>query len=270
MALARLRDALVDPRLHNIDQDDNSRIELHNEILSSKKMMREVFEEFYTLCIDACETYFCKEGKELEIGSGVSFFKTLRPSLITTDIVPANHLDMVLDAQNMTQIADLSLRAIYAMNVFHHLEKPRMFFKELERTLLPGGGCILIEPFYGALARPFYRNLHASEHFNINQKEWESTGPMGAMTNANQALSYIVFVRDRTQFEKEFPDLEILEISPVHNYLRYLCSGGLNFRQLLPDFCTGLLKALEFLLRPVSFVTALHYFILIRKKGITD
>jgi SAM-dependent methyltransferase len=264
--LSTLRKTLVDPRLENFDQDDDKRIQLHNEILSSKKMMKDVFEEFYRLCIATTEKYFCKEGKELEIGSGVSFFKSIRPELITSDIVPASHLDLLLNAQDMVEIEDASLRAIYALNVFHHLEKPREFFNELKRVLKPGGGCILIEPFHGTIARPFYRNLHASEHFNPDQEKWESTEQMGAMSNANQALSYIIFVRDRAVFEEEFPELEIVYSKPIHNYIRYLCSGGLNFRQLLPNFAAPLLKAVETVLKPIAYHTALHYQIVIRKR----
>lgn len=264
--LKSIRNALVDPKLIGIDQDEDTRIELHNEILSSKKMMKNVYKEFYTECLNTADRYFCENGNELEIGSGVSFFKKLRPALITSDIVPAKHLDMVLNAQEMHQIESASLRSIYALNVLHHLEKPRSFFSELERVLKPGGGCVLIEPFHGTIAQAFYRKLHASEHFNPSQKSWESTQAMGAMSNANQALSYIIFVRDRAHFEKEFPNLEIVRIDPLHNYLRHLCSGGLNFKQLLPSFCEPLLRGLEFTLRPLSNHIALQYLIGIRRK----
>lgn len=264
-----LRKALVDPRITQLDQDEDKRITLHNEILSSKKMMKDVFEEFYKFCMDSADAFFCKEGKELEIGSGVSFFKTLNPKLITSDIVPAKHLDLILDAQDMHQFDKNELRAIYALNVFHHMEKPRSFFSELARVLKPGGGCILIEPFHGTIARPFYRNLHASEHFNPKQVSWESESPMGVMSNANQALSYIVFVRDKEIFEKEFPELEIVNISPLQNYLRYLFSGGLNFKQLLPDIAAPVLKIIESGLKPVSYHTALHYSIVLRKRPIS-
>ncbi|HMO16662.1 MAG TPA: class I SAM-dependent methyltransferase [Oligoflexia bacterium] len=266
--LAALRNSLIDPRIAEIDKDSEDRIRVHNEILSSKKMMREVFAEFYSTCTKIADTQFtCKDGKELEIGAGVSFFRTVRPNLIVTDIVPAPHLDMVLDAQNMHQIEDNSLKAIYALNVFHHLPDPGEFFREIIRVLKPGGGCILIEPFYGTLAKPFYKNLHESEHFNINQKEWEAKEETGVMTNANQALSYIVLVRDRARFMASFPELEIVISKPLQNYLRYLFSGGINFKQLLPDFCIPVLKLMEKMLIPVSRYTALHHIIVIRKKA---
>jgi SAM-dependent methyltransferase len=264
--LKKIRSLLVDPRILNIDHDGEDRILIHNQILSSKKMMRDVFTEFYMECISIADKYFCKVGCELEIGAGVSFFKKIKPELIVTDIVHAPHLDFILDAQNMFQINDSSLRSIYALNVFHHIPNPREFFNELLRVLKPGGGCILIEPFYGPVARPFFNNLHSTEHFNAEQQSWESKNNMGVMSNANQALSYIIFIRDREIFNKEFPDLEIVVSRPLTNYLRYLCSGGINFKQLLPDFFTPILRSLEFLLWPASRLSALHHVIAIRKK----
>jgi SAM-dependent methyltransferase len=266
--LKKIRNYLVDPRILNIDRDGEDRILIHNQILSSKKMMRDVFKEFYLTCISIADNFFCKDGDELEIGAGVSFFKKIRPKLIVTDRVFAPHLDYILDAQNMVQIDNSSLRSIYAMNVFHHIPNPREFFKELGRVLKPGGGCILIEPFYGPVARHFFNALHASEHYNHKQSAWEAKESMGVMSNANQALSYIVFERDRDIFLKEFPEFEIVVSRPLQNYLRYLCSGGINFRQLLPDFCTPILRTLEFFLWPLCRVTALHHVIAIRKKPV--
>ena len=190
----------------------------------------------------------------------------MHPNLLVTDVVSGPDVEMVLDAQEMTQISDSSVKAIYGLNCFHHLERPRDFFKELNRVLKPGGGVVLIEPYYGLLARPFYRNLHKSEHFNPEQEKWEAASGMGVMSNANQALSYIVFVRDRAQFEQEFPELEIVKISPLQNYLRYLLSGGLNFRQLVPDSFEGAVRIVEKLLYPVSSATGLHYQVVLRKK----
>jgi len=240
---------------------------VHNRVLSEKILMKHVFEEFYQTCISICTNRFCDGGQEIEIGAGISFFKKIRPQLVVTDVVPGPQVELALDAQNMTAIENESVRAIYGLNCFHHLERPRAFFSELKRVLKPGGGVVLIEPYYGLIARPFYRNLHRSEHFNPEQEKWEAQGETGVMFNANQALSYVVFVRDRLKFQSEFPELEIIEISPLQNYLRYLLSGGLNFRQLVPDSFEGFVKLLEAMLKPISAITALHYIIVLRKRN---
>jgi len=59
------------------------------------------------------------------------------------------------------------------------------------------------------------------------------------MEGANQALSYIVFKRDVHLFLKKYPQLELVEQKVFSNYLRYLLSGGLNFRQILPSYGTS-------------------------------
>ena len=70
------------------------------------------------------------------------------------------------------------------------------------------------------------------------------------MEKANQALSYIYFIRDREKFYKEFPKLEIVHTSVFNNYLRFLFSGGLNFRKLLPDFLISFVKIFELIISP--------------------
>lgn len=265
--LTALRDFLIDPRVKDVNADSDDRVSVHHKVLSEKLLMKNVFLEFYQTCIESTRRYFTSEGKEIEIGAGVSFFKKIHPNLVVTDVVPGPDVEFVLDAQDMKQVQDASVRAMYALNCFHHLERPRDFFKELVRVLVPGGGVVLIEPYYGMVARPFYRNLHASEHFNPDQRMWESSSSMGVMSNANQALSYIVFVRDRKIFESEFPDLEIVKTYPLKNYMRYLLSGGLNFRQLVPDIFEPLLKVIEWVLSPLAKITALHYVVVIRKKS---
>ena len=85
------------------------------------------------------------------------------------------------------------------------------------------------------------------------------------MTGANQALSWVVFERDRARFEREHPRLRIVahELSP--SYLRYIASGGLNFRQLVPTRFGPALETLERLLPRLRPLLAVHQYYVIRK-----
>ena len=88
---------------------------------------------------------------------------------------------------------------------------------------------------------------------------------MGPMNGANQALSYIVFVRDREEFMRKYPSLEIIYQAPIGNYLKYLCSGRLNLRQLLPDHFIASIGWAEKMLSPLNRWIALHHVIVLRK-----
>ncbi len=254
---------LAEPRLKGIDVDSDDLVKIHRQIMLEKPMMNQVFKGFYDSCIYYDKKYFSNKGLRIEIGAGVSFFKDIYPEIISTDIKKADNLDRVLDALDM-DLEDNSVRAFYGLNCFHHFPEPRKFFSELQRTLIKGGGCILIEPYYGPVAAKMYKNLFDTEIFDPEQENWETEA--GFMLGANQALSYIVFIKDRTKFESEFPELEIVKTKVMNNYLRYLVSGGLNFRSLLPSFMSPVIKFLEFLLRPFNRILGLHYAIIIRKK----
>ena len=262
--LKKIRNKLSDPRLKGVDVDSPELLIVHRKIMMEKRIMREVFTEFYKTCINNDQKYFSGEGQRIEIGAGVSFFKELYPEIISTDIKPADNLDRVLDALDM-DLPNQSVRAFYGINCFHHFPSPNQFFKELERTLVPGGGCVLIEPYYGAVAAKMYKSLFDTETFDPNQKEWESNSSI--MYGANQALSYIVFVRDRKLFEERYPSLEIVQIKPLSNYMRYLLSGGLNFRSLVPGVISPIIKGVEWLITPLNRVLGLHYGIVIRKRN---
>jgi nucleoside-diphosphate-sugar epimerase len=133
-----------------------------------------------------------------------------------------------------------------------------------EKVLQKGGGVVLIDPYYGFLSNLFYKRAFKTEFFDKDQLAWDTEASV--MLDANQALTYIVFVRDREMFLREFPGLEIVESKVFNNYIRYVCSGGLNFKQLLPNIAIPFLKLLEVLMRPVNKIFGLHHVIVLRKK----
>lgn len=235
---------------------------MHRDVLRSKPMLRRLFADFYSRCRRAEEQYFSTPGLRIEIGSGSSFMKELYPEVITSDIKQLPFLDLVCRGEALP-FSDASVRAVYGINVFHHLPSPRDFFRELVRVLASGGGAVLIEPYHGPVARRVFSGLHASETFDTDAIRWEtaSTGPMSA---ANQALSYIVFKRDIAAFNREFPQLTLLADEP-HTHLRYVVSGGVNFRQLLPDAFNPAIVLAERLFAPLAPVLSLQHTLVLRK-----
>ena len=69
------------------------------------------------------------------------------------------------------------------------------------------------------------------------------------MSGANGALPWIVFQRDRTKFEGEFPKLEIRTVRPFMPF-RYLVSGGVSMRPLMPEAMYPVWGAVEAALAP--------------------
>ena len=263
--LKSIRRKLSDHRLEGINPDSVEFVEIHRQIMSERKYMQDISKEFYQTIIKLDEKYFNGNGLRLEIGAGSSFFSTLYPEVISSDIKTGPFTEKVVDALAMPYDNN-SLRAVYGINCFHHFDEPERFFRELIRVLQAGGGCILIDPYYGFVANKFYQALTDSETFDKKMVGWNSN-ITGAMQGANQALSYIVFKRDIAIFKKLFPELELIYTRPFNNYLRYLISGGLNFKPLLPYYFRNILKIKECLLIPFNNSLALHHVIVIRKKN---
>lgn len=254
---------LREQEMANVEIDGAARLDAHKAVLARKPMIREVFLEFHQLFRALQTEYLTGEGQLVEIGAGVAPMRDSYADVLATDIVPGAHLDRVIDAQNMS-FPDNSVAAIFAQNCFHHLPDPESFFRECTRVLVLGGGAILIEPYHGPVASFLYRRLFATEGFDKRYPDWK-TPQSGPMNGANQALSYIVFTRDRVRFESLFPALRVVHHAPLGNYVRYLLSGGLNFKQLVPDASSGLLKRVERGLAPLHPMLALHQVIVLRK-----
>jgi SAM-dependent methyltransferase len=261
-----LRGWLYDPRVRGVDVDDSQLLCIHSAILREKPLLRSAFQTFYYDMARFSDELLAVPGMELELGTGAGFFKSLRPGLVTSDVRQAPHIDLAIDAQNMS-LADESVRCIFAINVFHHLPDPERFFAELCRVLRPGGGCILIEPHGGPASALLHTYLHSDERFDRDASGWQTTDIGGPLSGANQALAYIVFERDAALFQQRYgSQLEIAYRGYTLNALRYLFSGGLNFRQLLPSFLDSFLKFLERIGKPLARYWSFHQIIVIRRR----
>lgn len=257
-------ESLREPSMILCDQNSDDRMRLHKEIIDRKFMIRDVFVEMHHIFRAYESRYALAEGMQIELGAGVFPVSKTYPEVISSDIVVSEGVDMLLDAHDMN-LPNNSVRCFYGQNCFHHFHDPDKFFKELDRTLKVGGCAIMMDPYYGALASIIYPRLFKNEGFEKGAHSWknDATGPMN---DANQALSYVVFKRDRALFNKKHPNLEICAMEPLGNYIRYLMSGGLNFRQLLPDRAIPALRVIEKVLLPIRKYMALHHVIVIRKK----
>ena len=193
---------------------------------SLKRLYQEIYEK-YIECLNRCPN----RGLALELGSGAGFPKQMVPELITSDILPYEGVDQVVDATQLP-FEDQSIRFIGMVNVFHHISDTERFLQEAQRCLLPGGRLFIVDQHPGYISTPILRFIH-HEPFDLRAASWgfESTGPL---SGANGALAWIVFVRDRHKFQQLFPNLRLVRYSP-HTPLRYWLSGGLKAWNLLPS-----------------------------------
>ncbi|MFV0345560.1 MAG: class I SAM-dependent methyltransferase [Bacteroidales bacterium] len=200
--------------------------------------MRKLYEEWYSYFIGVKNQL--PEGKLVELGSGGGFLKELEPSVICTDVLKLPSNDLTFSALDMP-FEDGEVGAIFMIDTFHHIPDSEAFLKEASRVLAIGGMIIMIEPANSMWGRFIYRNFH-HEPFDVNGV-WKIPNE-GPLSGANGALPWIVFERDKERFNTLFPNLSMEEIK-YHTPFRYLISGGVSFRQLVPSFSYPFFKALD-------------------------
>lgn len=163
-------------------------------------------------------------GIALELGSGAGFAKEQIPELLTSDVLPYERVDQILEATAMPFRA-ASLRFIGMLNVFHHIPDPAAFLEEAQRCLMPGGRMLIVDQHRGLISAPILTYAH-HEPFRPDAEAWQfdSRGPL---SGANGALTWIVFKRDVARFRRDFPDLELVRYR-THSPLRYWLAGGLK------------------------------------------
>jgi SAM-dependent methyltransferase len=232
---------LIHPLMKGRNLDAPETTYLRRQIIQEKIFLRRVYEEWYRALINSIPE---GNGTVLEIGSGAGFFKNFSPYAITSECFYLHHLDCVIDG-SFLPFADGSLKAIVMTDVFHHLPKPRLFLSEASRCLCIGGVVAMVEPWVTSWSRFVYSRFH-HEPFQPDAQQWEFASE-GPLSGANGALPWIVFSRDRKQFESELPQLQIRSIEPMMPLL-YLLSGGISLISLQPGWTFRIWRFLESLL----------------------
>lgn len=238
-----LRRLLAHPLTASLGDDDPATTELRKQIIASKPFLKAIYDEWYGLLAGALPS---GNGEVLELGSGGGYCASFIQDLIASEIFYCSTAQIVLDAQRLPFL-DGSLRAIVMSNVMHHLPDVRKFLAEARRCLRNGGKIVMIEPWVTSWSRFAYRHLH-HEPFLPDAADWgfDATGPL---SGANMALPWMVFERDRGKFEAEFPELMVEQIRPMMPF-RYLVSGGVTMRSLMPGFSYRAWRGVERMLEP--------------------
>ena len=253
-------------KINNLNNEE--RFIVHKKNLENKTILKSCYIDFYNKLLSIEKKYSIKKKNDIriELGSGVGFFKKYDNNIITSDVIKNKFTDKIINA-NKIPYKNNSIKTIFAILCFHHFKDPYKFLKDLEIKLKPGGLCILIEPYYSILAKIIYKNIHKDEYFDSNEKINLRIKNKTAMEKANQALSYIYFIKNKKKFSNDFRKLKIIEIYVFNNYLRFLISGGLNFKQLLPNFFNFFIILIEKLISPLKKIFGIHYLIVIKKKN---
>ncbi len=233
------------------------------QIIRSDPYLLSAYRAAYAGMLEAETEHLSGSGARIEIGSAGGFFRDLDPAIVATDVRVGPDVDVLATSERLP-FRSGSVRTIFAKDCLHHIPDIEELFEETRRVCVPGGGLVCYEPYWSPLARVVYRYLHP-EDFDPKVESWafESDDPL---TAANQALPYLLLRRDRERFESLFPDLEIIEVSPL-NGPSYLLSGGISSPKMLPTRALLAMQRLEGRSHWWRRWAALHVLVVFRRRA---
>jgi SAM-dependent methyltransferase len=167
----------------------------------------------------------------LEMGSGTSPLKRFYPSVLTSDVMPLEHVDLTLDAHEIDRAATIapgSLDIITLTNVLHHLRAPVDFLLKAHAALRPGGRIIAVEPYYSSLSRFVWTRFH-HEPSDFAVREPRLAAVEGPLASANMAIPFLIFFGDRG-WEAPLRQHYLVDEArfAYHSALSYLATGGIS------------------------------------------
>jgi SAM-dependent methyltransferase len=249
---------LAEPDTTGLGMSDCELTVRRRDLIRKRIFLRSIYQDWYSAIASNIPQ---SEERVLEIGSGGGFISSFIPDAITSDVLPLPGIDLVFDAVRLP-FRDRSLRAVVMTNVFHHLPDVGRFLLEFARCTRSGGTLVMIEPWVTRWARLVYGKLH-HEPFDTDAAVWELKSGQ-PLSEANGALPWMVFVRDRETFANRFPSLHIATIKPMMS-VRYLVSGGVSMRSLSPDWTYPAWKKFDEALTRLSPETAMFALIVVRR-----
>lgn len=258
MGAGLLRRLLAHPSSRGLDVDDPATTAVRRQIIRRKPFLQDIYRDWYRALADAVPS---SGEPALEIGSGAGFLSDFLPHCITSEVFPTPGVQVVLDGLALP-IRDRALRAIVMTNVLHHIGSPYAFLSEAARCVRPDGVLAMIEPWVSPWSTFVYTRLHHEPFFaDADPAAPLSGGPLSA---ANGAIPWVVFERERASFDALAPAWRIDRIRPMMPF-RYVVSGGVSMRSLMPGWTTGAWRRAEAILEPRMAAWAMFALIVLRR-----
>lgn len=238
-----VRNLLAHPLTRGLDIDDPATTALRRQLLCEKPFLREIYRDWYSALTAALPG---GDGHVLELGSGAGFLRDYFSEVITSEVFHCPWVSIILDGRALPFVPG-QLRGIVMTNVLHHIPDPTQFLREAAHVIRPGGVVAMIEPWFTRWSGVVYRRLHHEPFFPESEAaSFDGAGPLSA---ANGALPWILFERDRAALATRCPEWQVETVRPMMPF-RYLLSGGVSMRSLMPGWSSAGWRAVERAFQP--------------------
>lgn len=238
--------------------DESELLRVQRDVWRQKPLVRRIYREWWTRMLAELT-----RGRTLEVGAGIGEFRRFyRGPLVSTDILPGARADLRCDAQRLPFRAG-SFANVVCVDLVHHVERPLLFLREVERVLRPGGRFVAVEPYLSPLSDVIHRLFHheASERaFAAGDGQEKSE----ALT-ADLRVPTDLFTRSPEALARACPGLRVRAVRPLQVGLAYPLSGGFTYRSLVPAPLVPVVDAFDRLLTPLERYLAFKLLVVVER-----
>jgi SAM-dependent methyltransferase len=220
----------------------------NRELYKKKNLLKLIYNNYFNLIKQNLKKN--KNLQTLEIGSS-GFIKEIIPECVTSNL---EKKDNIIDVQeNIYELSqkDNSLSNIIMVDIFHHLEFPRLALNNMYRTLEHGGRVIMVEPSMGLIPRIVYKLFHHEPNgfnFRINWEKIPDELFDQSKYFAAQSIPWRAFIKKELNLYNKFTIKKVYQFSDF----AYLGSGGFSYRSFYPKKFYNFIKSLDGILTKVS------------------
>ena len=206
-----------------------------------KSLLRLIYKNYYKLILK--HIIINTKYPDLEIGSGGGNIKEIIPKCITTDQFIDDKIDQVENIYNLS-FENNSISNIILLDVFHHLEFPRLALNEMNRVLIKNGRIVMIEPAMGFIPKIIFKIFHEEPlGFDIKIK-WDEVPKETPNLNeyfAAQSIPWRAFVNKELNINNSFN----IKIIKLFSDFSYLASGGYSYPSFYPKLIYPVIKQID-------------------------
>jgi SAM-dependent methyltransferase len=231
------------------------------EAWEARPAVRALYEEWFEMITRRLAR---EPGPTVELGAGIGAFKEFFPDVLATDIEPTPWSEEVVDAEALPY-RDASVANLVLVDTLHHIPRPRRFFSEAERVLVPGGRVVMLEPYASPVSSVALRAGHHEDFDTRVDPLADEATSSDSPLDANNATPTLIFWRRLARFAELYPGLEVVERARFA-FFAYPLSGGFMQRRLLPDRAIRAVSRFETRLSRLGRLAAFRCLIVLERR----
>jgi SAM-dependent methyltransferase len=242
----------------------NVEIERNLQSWNRKPVLRRAYRDFHRRIASHIDR--TRQGKIVELGSGIGNIRDLVAGVVRTDLFPNPWIDQVENAYRLS-FADGELSHVIMFDVFHHLRHPRTALQECRRVLQPNGRVIIFDPYVSLAGRLVYGPMH-HEPIGLG----DPIVPDAPAAFAADTDGYYAAQGNATRvfWQGEYPEIldgwEVVARERIGAW-PYALTGGYSKPQLYPGFLYRPLSLIDRAVSLMPSVAALRALIVLRRRA---